>query len=89
LVNLLRAALRAHPRSKLELEGTLEGQPFTAKLDLDREGRGRLRLEGFVFANAGAVDLFLARFAGAEGLEELTLTGSMVGQKLRRTHGRR
>jgi hypothetical protein len=89
LVNLLRAALRARPRSDLELNGTLEDQPFKAKLDLDRKGRGRLRLEGFVFASEAEVDPFLARFEGAEGLRELTLTGSAAGHTLRRTLGRR
>ena len=88
LVNLLRAALRARPRSELELNGTLEYKPFTAKLDLDREGRGRLRLEGFVFASEAEVHQFLARFEGAEGLAGLTLAGSVAGETLRRTQGR-
>ena len=70
-------------------EGTLKGQPFRAKLDLDREGRGRVRLEGFVFASAGEVDSFLARFEGAERSVELMLTGTVAGHTIRRTRGRR
>jgi hypothetical protein len=85
LVDLLRAALRARPRSELELDGTLEGRPFTVKLAIDHEGRARLELEGFVFASAREVDQFLARFEGAEGLRELIVTGSVAGQHLRRT----
>jgi len=85
LVDLLRAALPARPRSELQLDGTLGGRPFKAKLTVDREGRGRLGLEGFTFASGQDVDQFIARFAGAEGLRELTLVGTMAGQHLRHT----
>lgn len=84
LVALLRAALRARPRSELELDGTLEGRPFKTKLAVDRQGHGRLELEGFVFASLPEVDRFLARFERTDGLRELTLTGEVAGQKLRR-----
>jgi hypothetical protein len=89
LVALLRASLRAHPRSELKLEGMLEHRPFRVELDTDREGLARLALEGFVFASDREVDQFLARFEGAEGLRQLIVAGSVAGQKLRRTQGRR
>jgi hypothetical protein len=86
LIDLFRSALRARPRSELELDGTLEGLPFTATLAVDREGRSRLGFEGFLFATEAAVDQFVARFKDAEGLRELTVTGSVAGHKLHRTH---
>lgn len=85
LVDLIRAAMGARPRSKLEIDGTLEALPFKAKLAKDRGGSVRLGLEGFLFASEQDVDQFIARFASAEGLRELTLVGTVAGQKLRRT----
>ena len=85
LVDLLRAALGARPRSELELDGTLEGLPFEAKLAIDREGRAHLVLEGFVFASEQDVDRFLARFENADAPLEMTVVGLVGGQKVRRT----
>jgi hypothetical protein len=85
LVDLLRAAPRARPRSELELEGPLQGLPFKATLAVDREGRGRVERVGFVFASEPDVDLFVGRFEGADGLRELTIKGSVVGRQLYRT----
>lgn len=85
LVDLLRAALGARPRSELELDGTLEGLPFEAKLAIDRKGRARLVLEGFVFASEQDVDRFLARFENADAPLEMTVVGLVAGQKVRRT----
>ena len=84
LVELLRAALRARPLSEIDLEGTLEGLPFKAKVEVDREGHSRVTLDGLTFASEQDVDRLIARFEGAEGLRELTITGSAAGQKLRR-----
>jgi len=83
LADLLRAALRAHPRSKLELDGTFADGRFNATLTVDRRGHGRLELAGFVFASAPDLDRFLARIEGADGLNELTFTGTVAGQKYR------
>ena len=84
LIELLRATLRARPESELDLKGTMEGLPLKAKVKMDREGGGRVTLDGLAFASQQDVDRLLARFEGAEGLRELTLTGSVAGQTLRR-----
>jgi len=84
LQRLFRESMTGPGDAELKLDGTLDGQPFEAKLERNSAGRARLKFEGLRFAAEPDVDTFLDAFA-RPGLRRVEFDGEAGGRRVKRS----